>query len=92
MKDRDDSAPLVTVLETSEPALLAVAKSILEDAGIEFAANGEGLQSLFGQGQIAINAIVGPVRLQVAAEDAQEAMALLQELAEPSDDQRDPGA
>ena len=37
MEDRDDSAPLVTVLETSEPALLAVAKSILEDAGIEFA-------------------------------------------------------
>jgi hypothetical protein len=74
MRDRDDSAPLATVLETRDPALLAVAKSILQDARIEYLSNGEGLPILFRLDQI--------VALQVAAEDAEEAKMLLRDLAE----------
>lgn len=85
MRNRDDSKPLVTVLETSDPGLLAVAKSILEDARIPHAAAGEGLQSLFGLGQIVFNPLVGAVRLQVASEDATEAKALLRELQTKAD-------
>ncbi len=76
------SAEPVTVLETSDPALLAVAKSLLEEAKIEFFASGEGVQDLFAWGRFGTgyNPIVGPVRLLVPAEDAEQAKALLRDL------------
>ncbi len=72
----------VTVLETGDPALLAVAKSLLEDAGIEFFAKGEGMQDLFAWGRTGtgFNPFIGPVQLQVAADAADEARELLRDL------------
>ena len=73
----------VTVLATGDPALLAVAKSLLEDADIPFFAKGEAIQDLVGLGRLAgFNPAVGPVELQVAPENADEARELLRGLTE----------
>uniref|UniRef100_A0A832I099 Zinc ribbon domain-containing protein n=1 Tax=Eiseniibacteriota bacterium TaxID=2212470 RepID=A0A832I099_UNCEI len=70
---------LVTVLETGDPALLAVAESLLEAEGISCHAQGEGVQEFVGLGRIGLgeNLAAGLVRLQVAPEDADAARALL---------------
>jgi len=71
----------VTVLATGDPALLAVAKSLLEEADIPFYAKGEGEQDLVGGGRLGgFNPAVGPVELQVPPENADEARALLRDL------------
>jgi hypothetical protein len=80
----DERAAPVTVFESSDPAVIAVAESLLEEAEIEFFAKGEDLQDLFGGGRIGgFNPVVGAVQLQVAAEDADEARAALRKLSEP---------
>lgn len=83
--DEDESVPPVTVLETGDPALLAVAKSLLEDAGILYFAKGEGTQDLFAAGRFGtgFNPIIGAVQLQVAADDADEARERLRDLQTP---------
>jgi hypothetical protein len=88
MTKRDQSREPVTVLESGDPALLAVAKSLLEDAGIQFFAKGEGVQDLFAAGRVGtgFNPFVGPIELQVAAEDAAEANAILLELRRQSNE------
>ena len=82
MARRDESAEPVTVLESSDPALLALAKSLLDDAGIPYFAKGEGVQDLFGVGRFGtgFNPVTGPIELQVSAGDASEARAILLEL------------
>ena len=78
MKEPDG---LVTVLESSDPARLLVAKSLLEDAEIPYLAKGEGVQDLFAWGRFGtgFSLIAGAVRLQVSVDDAEEAKALLEE-------------
>lgn len=86
MTTRYESDEPVTVLETSDPALLAVAKSLLEEAGIGFFAKGEAIQDLFGAGRLGgFNLITGPVELQVSADDAAEAGSVLLELTRQAD-------
>ncbi|HTQ12207.1 MAG TPA: DUF2007 domain-containing protein [Fimbriimonadaceae bacterium] len=70
---------LVTVLETGDQSLVAVAKSVLEGAGIPCIARNERLQNLFGWGAIGtgFNAAMGPIRLQVLQEDEAVAKELL---------------
>lgn len=72
----------VTVFRSGNPALLAMAKSILEDAGIEFIATGEALQDLFAWGRMGtgFNPIVGPAQIKVPQEDEEEALELLKQL------------
>ncbi len=84
--DQLEPVALVTVLETGDPALLAVAKSLLEDAGIDFFAKGEGVQDLFGWGRFGtgFNPLIGAVKLQVAADDAEEARERLKDLQPPA--------
>jgi hypothetical protein len=76
------SAEPVTVLESGDPAVLAVAKSLLENAGIQYFAKGEGVQDLFAWGRFGtgFNPVVGPIQLQVPAEDAARAKELLHDL------------
>ena len=59
-----------------------VAKSLLDDAGIHYFAKGEGVQDLFAGGRIGtgFNPGVGPIQLQVPAEDARTAKELLCDL------------
>ena len=76
---------LETVLETSDPALLTVARSLLEAEGIPSFAQGEVLQEFLGWGRLpsGSNLITGPVRLQVPRERAAEARALLKAVGPP---------
>ncbi len=69
----------VTVLETNDPALIAVAKSILTAAEIPFFAKGEEMVTLIGQG-------FGPVEIQVSPEDAADAHAALIDLTRQTND------
>ncbi|HEY6893464.1 MAG TPA: DUF2007 domain-containing protein [Rhodanobacteraceae bacterium] len=89
MRRRSESDEPVTVLETSDPALLAVAKSLLEDARIPFFAKGEGVQDLFALGRFGtgFSPVAGPIELQVAADDAAEAHSVLVELTRQSDNE-----
>ena len=70
---------LVTVLETSDPALLAVARSLLEAEGIPALSRGDLLQDLLGWGRLGsgYNVVAGPVQLQVPRDRGDEARALL---------------
>ena len=64
---------LVTVLATGNPALIVVAKSLLENSGIEYLIQNEGFHDLFP-----VNGF--RVHIQVRQEDEEEATALLAEL------------
>jgi hypothetical protein len=73
------AAELVTVLETSDPAELAFAESLLRGAGIPFSKMGDHLQNLFALGSLGFNAVAGPVILQVTEEHAEAAAQILGE-------------
>jgi hypothetical protein len=69
---------LVTVLVTDDPALVPVARSMLEAEGIPCFARGDGLQDLVGLGRVGgSNLVFGPVELQVPRGREAEARALL---------------
>jgi hypothetical protein len=73
---------LVTIFETGDAAAIALVKSLLDSAGIEFAAKGENIQDLFGVGRFpgGVNLVTGPVAFQVRPEDAAKAKSLLSDL------------
>jgi hypothetical protein len=73
---------LVTVYRTGDAALIPLIKSILDQAGIEYAVKGEQLQDLFGVGRAGAdyNVIVGPAEFEVRAEDESQTRELLSEL------------
>lgn len=70
---------LVTVFESADLALLAMAKADLRQAGIRYVAQSEGLQDLFGLGRLfsSYNLIIGPPRIRVTLEDAEQALDVL---------------
>ena len=73
---------LVTILATGDRTLLAIAKGILDDAGIRYLAQGEQVQDLFGAGTAftGYNPIVGPIELKVLSSDVEHATDLLKQL------------
>jgi hypothetical protein len=73
---------LVTVFESGDIALFALAKAALDQADIRYITDGEGLQDLFGMGRIGtgFNLITGPPRIRVTATNAQRARHVLAEL------------
>jgi putative signal transducing protein len=74
----DDPADFVRLLDLTDPAMVAVAKSLLEEAGVEFFIRNEGTQGLFGAGQMGgYNFITGPPVLMVEASRMDEARELL---------------
>jgi hypothetical protein len=79
----DPAITLTTVLCTGDPALVAMAKSLLEDEGIEYLVRGEGLQDLFGWGRLGAgyNILTGPAEFAVRSADAERARRLLHDLA-----------
>ena len=85
------SAELVTVLETGDPGLIAVAKSVFDGAGIPYIARNERLQNLFGWGTIGTgyNVAMGPILLQVLPQDAEAARQLLAAHAPPEPEDED---
>jgi len=75
---------LVTVFETGDPALVALAKSLLDSDAIDFTVKGEAIQDLFGVGRFpsGTNLVAGPVVFQVRSEDAERARTVLHGLQE----------
>ncbi|MFN7941520.1 MAG: DUF2007 domain-containing protein [Thermoanaerobaculia bacterium] len=83
----DDDLELVTVFEAVEPGLIAMVRSILEDAEIPFVTKGEEIQDLFGYGRLfsGFNPIVGAVEFQVRPRDEKTARSLLDDLSSPGE-------
>ena len=80
----DQPADLVTVFDTTDPALLPVIKSILQGADIPFLVQGEEAMSMLPVGEV-----IGPftkrglaARFMVKPEDAEAASELLTDLRE----------
>ena len=73
----------VTVFRGGETGLIALARSVLDAAGIRYYVRGDMIQDFFRLGRIGpcgYNFIVGPVRIMVAAEDAGFAREVLADL------------
>jgi hypothetical protein len=83
-QEKEDHERLVTVFETGHEGLVAVVKSILDEANIRYLAKGEGVQDLFGVGILGtgFNPITGPVEFRVMPEDEEYARELLKDVKE----------
>ena len=75
---------LVTVFETGDPGLLAMAHSILDEAQVPYLTQGEGIQDLFGVGRLGtgFNILTGPVHILVERASEAEVRQLLDGLEE----------
>jgi hypothetical protein len=78
----EDPPPFLRVMDLADPAILAVAKSLLEEAGVPFFIKNEGTQSLFGGGQMGTgyNVFTGPPVLMVEPSRLDEVRELLEPL------------
>ena len=77
-----------TVYVTGDPALVAIVKSLLEDAEIEYFTKGYEIQDLIGIGGLGgLNYATGPVEFAVAGKDAPTARELLAHLDDPVPDE-----
>lgn len=83
----EDNEFLVSVYKTGNQAIIAVVKSILDEAEIKYMAMGDNLQNLFGLGTIGTgyNILTGPVDFRVMPEDEEYAKELLKDIDEESD-------
>jgi len=83
-KKDEKEMKLVTVLSTGEGAMIALAKSMLDEANIPYLVKDELTQDLFGVGRMGAGSslIVGPVEIQVRYKDAERALELLSDLKE----------
>ena len=76
-----DPIPLTTVLESSDEAVIVIAKSLLDDAGIPCLVQNDLLQDLIGLGRFGGgNPITGPATIVVREDDAAAATDLLKDL------------
>jgi putative signal transducing protein len=66
---------LVTVLETADPGLIALAESLLLGADIPYLKKGDQIQDLFAAGRLGVNPVTGPVEIQVLEDQAEAARA-----------------
>lgn len=69
----------VVVFESNQAELIAIAKSILMSADVQYGVHGEEIQDLFGYGRFpaGANVFIGTVKIVVSADDAPDARALL---------------
>lgn len=79
---KNNNEKLVTVFSSGNHGLIALAKSVLDDAKIEYYAKNEYTVNLIGLGVFGtgFNPIIGPVEIQVFEENADEAKQLLNDL------------
>lgn len=85
----ESGSPLVQVMTTTDGALLALVKSLLDSAGIPFVVQGEEALGLFPMGPFGntgpIQRVMG-ARIYVAEEQAEEARTLIDTTAEFTDE------
>ena len=74
----------MTVFETGDPGLLAMAHSILDEAQVPYLTQGEGIQDLFGVGRLGtgFSILAGPVHILVERDREAEVRQLLDGLEE----------
>ena len=79
-----DHEHIVTVFQSSNLGLVAIAKSILDGAEIMYVVKGEYLQNVTGTSfpPFSFNPIAGPVEIQVNQDDETAARELLAEIDE----------
>lgn len=77
-----DHESAVPVFSTGNEAVIAVVKSILDEANIRYLVNGENVENLFALGVIGtgFNPATGPVEFQVMPEDVKYAKELLKDV------------
>jgi hypothetical protein len=73
----------VTVLATQDEALVAVAESLLQGAGIKYVVTNRIFQDLVGDGKLGVNIAAGTIRIQVQPDDAELARTVLSDLEYP---------
>ena len=62
----DPDSVLVQVLSTSDATIVAIVKSLFDEAGIEFVTRNEALQDMLGGGRLGgMNLVLGPVEFWV---------------------------
>ncbi len=71
---------LVAVLKTQDLALITVARSLLEGAGIECVVDNQVFQDLIGEGRMGMNVAAGVMKLLVRPDDEATARAVLGDL------------
>ena len=77
----DPDVELVRVYSGSNPAIVPLVESLLDDAGIAFMKKFDGVQDFFAAGRLlGMNQVVGPVEFWVRADDEEQARALLAEI------------
>jgi hypothetical protein len=81
----DPTIQLTPILETGDPGMIALAKSLLEAEGIEYLVRGENLQDLFGYGRLGVgySIVSGPAEFVVREDDAERARDVLGDLLGP---------
>lgn len=74
--------PYVTVLETGDRGAVAIARSLLDSAGMKYWVRDDLIQDFFGIGRIGPcwNHVLGPMRIVVNREDAETATEILPEI------------
>lgn len=79
-----DHEKLVTVFKSGHEGLIALAKSILDEAEIKYLVMNEGVQDLVGLGVFGtgFNPLTGPVQIKVLPDDEEQAKELLNGLEE----------
>lgn len=77
-----DKEKLVTVFKSGHEALVALAKSMLDEAGIKYLIKNEGVQDLLGLGVFGtgFNPLTGPMQIQVLPDDEETARELLKDV------------
>ena len=82
LRAMDEDLDLVIVFESGNGALVAVARALLESAGIPFVAQGETVQDYIGAGRFpgGYNLATGPVRFLVERRHAADAAAVLRDV------------
>jgi hypothetical protein len=90
--EAEDKEKLVTIFKTGHHGTIAVIKSILDEAGLEYTAKGEQIQDLIGAGVFGVgyNPITGPVEFQVLEENAEFARELLKDVTDVTTDEENP--
>lgn len=81
---------LVTVLEAVDPAEIAFVESLFLEEGIPYFKKGESLQDLFALGRIGVNAVTGPILIQVPQEHVEAARQLLEDVPAEADPLMEP--
>lgn len=82
-----DKEKLVSVFKSGHEGLIALAKSILDEAGIEYMVKNEGVQDLVGLGVVGtgFNPLTGPMNIMVLPENEEYAKELLKNVEESSE-------